>query len=179
MAGEYCQNQRMKVRGPIALATLAFATCVVVAWTFIRHEPEPSYQGHPLRYWVHVFSPSHIPRSPNEKAEAAAALRGIGPNAIPFLLRWVVDATPPTEEWRMRLAQCVRRVSKTLGEAVQGNDLEKSVLAEHSAYAFGALGEQAREAIPALEQLATQRTNGLAHLRAMTALAGIRNAAPK
>lgn len=56
--------------------------------------PEPSYNGHPLSYWVEMFS--HI-WSIQRYEEGSKGIKAIGTNAIPYLVDWLdEDRIPAT-----------------------------------------------------------------------------------
>jgi HEAT repeat protein len=63
-----------------------------VAWLVLRGPREPVYQGHSLTYWLqhYYIQPPNVPRSGavlQADPPAVAAIRQIGTNAIPTLLR--------------------------------------------------------------------------------------------
>jgi hypothetical protein len=81
-------SKRRKILLLLAGLVLAFGVYML----FIR-ESEPSYKGKPLSFWVEGLNPSpartnRADRSPGVP-EAPEAIRQIGSNAIPYLLKWI------------------------------------------------------------------------------------------
>lgn len=73
---------------------LAGAVVLLLLWGLKLgiHPEEPRYEGKPLRYWVHraINSPD-----PERDPEICTALRAMGSDATPWLLRWLeVPETP-------------------------------------------------------------------------------------
>ena len=97
----------MRKRVQIALAVLLAAISGVIVWQLQRpQEREPSFQGKPFSLWLEqYYSALEDPGSPldgggtvvgiapdglagaDSEAQAAAAIRAIGTNAIPMLLK--------------------------------------------------------------------------------------------
>ncbi len=125
---------------------VALATAAIVALTARLTRPtEPAYEGKRLSAWVLDYQ--HV--SPTGDAQPTdRAVRQIGTNAIPFLLRWL-QYEPPL--WREKLGKVypefLRRIYDP--DRVTSGDL----LAAHSARAFAALGTNAVTAMPALVQV--------------------------
>jgi hypothetical protein len=89
---------------------------------------EPIYQGRPLRYWV--IKAGQIEEYNGVPPDAAAAIRAIGSNAVPFLLKWM-----PRPEM----------LHQEKESGVPGwDDLE---------FAWWALGSDGRSAIPVLARI--------------------------
>jgi len=79
----------------------------VGAVAFWAGEKEPEYQGKKLSEWVQAYIPkAYFSRYPADAAahskshEAEVAIRHIGTNALPQLMKWINAETP---EWRGRL----------------------------------------------------------------------------
>jgi len=73
----------MRKRVHIALAVLLAALLAVVGWQVMRRQ-EPVYQGKPLSSWLIA---SATTGSPEAQEQANAAVRQVGTNALPTLLR--------------------------------------------------------------------------------------------
>lgn len=59
-------------------------------------EHEPKYQGRSLAQWLMIYCESDRPNRDRAQGRvAAAAIRAIGTNAVPSLLRWIRYETPP------------------------------------------------------------------------------------
>src|SRR5882724_10172199 len=65
----------------ILTVTLLIAAVGALVWFLLRPDPEPTYQGKPLSYWLDGFVSGNP--SPDKATEA---VRQIGTNAIPTLL---------------------------------------------------------------------------------------------
>src|SRR2546428_760958 len=52
---------------------------------------EPAYQGKSLSEWLMLYDRAEQ-RSP-EEAQASAALRAKGSNAVPYLTKWIAEST--------------------------------------------------------------------------------------
>ena len=80
----------------IALAVLAVALVGVIGWQVVKPSGEPHYQGRSLTYWIRSYrrdqSGVQLIASPEELATADNAVRHIGTNAFPYLLKWLAYA---------------------------------------------------------------------------------------
>jgi len=107
---------------------LIWSGCVALlfgAALLLWREREPRYQGRPLSTWLGEFewnSERGLPCEP-----ATEAVRQIGTNALPFLMRWYSYEPAP---WREKLS---------------------------AAEALGEFGAAARSAIPALARMQAER----------------------
>jgi hypothetical protein len=117
---------------PSALFLLAIVLGLAVIFFIVSSNPEPSYAGHPLSYWL---------ESP-ETDETQQAIKAIGTNAIPFLLDWL-RYEPPV--WTTKLASLpIPHLSTWFWEHVgQPKTLKVMV-------GFGIFGTNAAPAIPEL-----------------------------
>lgn len=122
------------------IVLLAICTYGVTAglciWVFLPPDPGPSYQGKTLYQWMGL---DHLDdHSPADVEAIHLAIRSIGTNAIPTLLRW-------TKSTRVRF-----------GRSATGDDFYYSYsdLAEG---VFGILGPEATPAIPKLTQIINDR----------------------
>jgi HEAT repeat protein len=119
----------------ILLGCGVFAVALALLWP---GEREPRYQANSLSEWLLYERPySARPTDPNPQFDA---IRQIGTNAIPWLLKWV-RYEPPT--WRKEL--------ETLA-AKRGFKLEdpKAERVDAALFGFLILGRQASPAIPEL-----------------------------
>ena len=87
----------MRARSKIIIAICAVSSvaCLLFGLVWFRSfgnslplSPEPTYQGRPLRFWVAELT-KHGEFDLNPPDQAAAALREIGPAAVPFLSQWL------------------------------------------------------------------------------------------
>ena len=131
----------------LILTGCSFAALVLLM--VAKRECEPSYDGRSLSEWVHVCS-CRKPERPtyDEREKAAQAIRHIGTNAIPTLLRWI--SYDPSQARKTSLA-----LLRHLPKALQPQFLwEREARAFETQVAFYTLGTAARSAIPALTHLA-------------------------
>src|SRR5437899_11447096 len=89
----------MKKRWRLVLAGLGFAILLATVFMLGRLK-EPTYQGKPLSYWVARLGSDEIHGAPKD---AVAAIRAIGPKAVPFLLEWMPHRQPHRPAWLTRI----------------------------------------------------------------------------
>src|SRR5437899_2283144 len=85
---------------------IILAACLIAAFalvTFFSREKEPTWSGQPLSYWVFREDRQH--EASGEKAQADTAIRQIGTNALPFLLKWIQHERPRWRSTAFRLAR--------------------------------------------------------------------------
>jgi hypothetical protein len=148
----------------IAVACLA---ALIALANFLSRDHEPTYQGHPLSYWVSRDDVYH--ESSGEKREAEVAIQQIGTNGLPFLLKWMRHDRPG---WRSKAIDLARR----LPTWAIANWIEKSnaeILAGNSCEALSALGEHATPILPHLMALLTNGAPDSTALSASEVLARI------
>ena len=138
-----------------------FFLCVLVA---IAADQEPSYNGRLLSQWLgdKVLGGRSAGHVPHEDA-----IRAMGTNAIPPLLKWISYERPFSQEWS--------EVAPTVVPyAVERNrPLSPAERAVRSPYAFGCLGAVARPAIPELTRLARTSSDPERAERCTASLASI------
>ncbi|MDB6057647.1 MAG: hypothetical protein JWO95_1491 [Verrucomicrobiales bacterium] len=80
----------------IAVGAIVGIAAVTIALT--RSTPEPEYDGKPLSYWLDIIanpSVSHTERNPADlQTTADTALRQIGTNAYPLVIKWTAKEFP-------------------------------------------------------------------------------------
>jgi hypothetical protein len=144
----------------IALTSGLVVFLLALAWPWER---EPEYKGRRLNQWLEMCA--LVPLGPDARgartAEAAnEAVRQIGTNALPVLLRWTERSAPP---WKDRLYSALQPLASRLG---QGEALLFDVLQGErrahwlSTYGFSILGEDARAATPELVRIMTAGSGG-------------------
>ena len=113
---------------------------------------EPVYQGRRLSSWVADLHPH---KSEEQQRRAESALKAIGPDAVPYLLKLLQHREPPLRE---ELREVSWKTKRFLGiESVYELPWVESVERQmHLIAAFSALGSSAKPAIPALTNLLRQ-----------------------
>jgi HEAT repeat protein len=132
----------------------AFLVCVIVAMVASSARPaEPSYQGRSLTKWLSLFREAEVDSA--QEKRACEAVRAIGTNAIPHLLRmltsddlqWQMDAKSGFTILGSVAAPAVPALAKLLTST---NELDMSMAAQ-------ALGEIGAPALPVLMESLTNR----------------------
>jgi hypothetical protein len=159
-----------------AVALLAVALLAVALLALPRPKPppaEPSYQGRTLTQLAMLSPNAH--NNNRTSAEAKAAVRAIGTNALPCLLAWL-SAYPDHEP----IKQAVGHITDQLPDRFPfqsarqwGADDPAILHFEVAAYLFGILGPDATPAIPELERIATDPRGHPSAFRAIYILGGI------
>lgn len=194
----------------ILLAILVLTVCGLGLALFLSHEPpEPTYDGKPLSYWLQACGRSvfglytgAIPQHPTEE-EASHAIREMGTNAVPPLLRmlrahdsklktkvmdllqrqdWIEIYSEPAVYKNIKAASAFEILGPSAGNAVP--QLIHILETDSSAFAqqnipgiLGHIGPAARQAIPMLLRT-IGHTNEVVRNNAVYALGQIR-AEPK
>lgn len=145
----------------------ALAAMLGSLWLAVFRGPrEPSYAGKQLADWLSAMTPGN-PASETE----AAAVRAIGTNAIPFLLKWIRYERPA---WKNSLNELsTKSFNHPLFDQAQD---PAEWRADNAAMAFHVLGPEADAAIPELTRLMNTPDSSHSH-RAAMALGGIGKAA--
>jgi len=114
-------------------------------------EKEPEYQGKKLSAWLVEYP--FMDREPESIAEqnAVDAVRHIGTNALPYLLRWMRYERPA---WRNTLYTLLRKLPSNGPLRVAGRP---DILAGCTPYAFKSLGAAVMPAVPELVRLMSDR----------------------
>jgi hypothetical protein len=159
MASGSCHPPPMTKRRLI-LAVLGLGILAALLFAFTRPR-EPSYKGRSLSQWVEDYGTPPKMTLSRQQEVAAQAIRAIGTNALPFLLRWIkYEAPPPVRE----------------GSAPRD---EADLRADDAVRAFAIIGPDARCALPELTAILTRTVPGVtfANTRAGHAMAAIGPAA--
>jgi HEAT repeat protein len=192
----------MKISRPIRvisiLAGIAFI-CLAGWYTFIPRQP--SYNGKPLSYWLSRYENRILGKAalnPSEQQEADKAVREIGTNAIPYLLKLAGRKDSALKKRMLSIYKRQRwlklsihdaqfyRIEATCGFAALREKAKLAVpglirllkdddhqIREIVASDLGMIGPEAEEAIPALFPLLDEQNRGTPTLEAMMALGGI------
>lgn len=153
------------------LLALAVIVAVVVGLRFVHHwNAEPAYDGRPLSDWVASFS---FGKSSDREA-AAVALRSIGTNALPWLLKWTAAEAGPFRLKAESLAdELAPHLPDRLASSLVRFAYDRNVRAEGAVISFLALESLAAPAIPELERRLFQNPPDRYHDRAAAALSAI------
>src|SRR3989442_1064431 len=117
-------------------------------------DKEPTYEGRSLSEWLREFDP-HMIYEVNHPPPEVVAIRQIGTNALPLLLKWM-GAKDPHETPKPNLAPCFN-----------------TTRSQRAAMALDILGEPATPAIPELTRLAMSLPGRDRYDRCIEALATI------
>ena len=160
-------------RGIVALTIVSLVLVVSVAalWFRNRVPNEPIYNGRPLSYWAQKFEQdtnagAYLPFRLSD--ESATAVRAMGTNAVPTLLKWMVrpedgfDGRVLTWVNDDRLPVFARRALVPV--------LPKSYRPHSAIFAFRILGAEAHGAVPALEKMLQSPNNAQAAVMALCAI---------
>ena len=140
--------KRRLILGILILGILA-ATALVA----LTRPQEPSYNGQPLSAWILRLC---NPDSPKSKEDATLAVRHIGTNAVPHLLRWL--QRPPS--WELRIQNLAEDLPKSLVPTWALPDRNRQMqLYVGTEAAFQVLGSEAATAIPCLTRSLNAPTN--------------------
>ena len=133
-----------KRRVYLILGVVGVVLAGVLVAVFSR-EREPEDGGKRLSEWVEM--------SPDKGAETA--IRQIGTNALPYLLKWILYETP---SWKTKLYEAVNPALKSLNSEWGLSD-PKALRSAYAASAFPLLGRQAQQAIPELTLMLNDAKN--------------------
>ncbi len=147
------------------LAVLAAGGVGVLAWLALRGPREPVYQGKRLSAWLHDYDT----RTGRPHADADEAVRNIGTNALPFLLRL----------FRENDSSFKFRALRLLGKQhfVKISHTPARTLNEEAMYAIKALGARASNAVPGLIHIYNQNLSADAQWTVAYSLSSIGPAA--
>jgi hypothetical protein len=110
-------------------------------------ERQPVYGGKPLTLWLRTYAPSSSSgRHSPEWNEADEAVRHMGTNCIPVLLRMIRQKDSPAKLWIVAFAQ-------KHGLPKRIHFVPASMRNVEASRAFIALGDTAKDAVPALVQM--------------------------
>jgi len=136
----------MTIRWRPLLVGLGFVILLAMAF-WLWASKEPVYQGKPLSYWVTRLGSDELRGAPKD---AVAAIRAIGPKAVPFLLEWMPHSQPRRPAWMARVWQwCSERLHLSQNE-------EQTPTSDCVEVAWWALGTEGKSAIPTLARVITQ-----------------------
>jgi hypothetical protein len=134
----------------LGLAALVGVVVLGVAAVWVWPPAEPIYKGQPLHYWLRGYAPPTSASSSNPapgptREEADEAVRALGTNAIPDLLRMIVYRPSP-------LMPPLLEVGRWL-HIVEGQDVNPYARNHEALRALQELGYKAAGATPELMQM--------------------------
>lgn len=128
------------------LVSAAILTILVVCFFAVQAPPEPAYRGKTLTAWLQTYAPSSRPgRHSAEWNATDDAVRHIGTNGIPVLLQLLRQKDSPLKLYLVEFAQKCWLIK---GSFVSSG--ERNIEASR---AFIALGDTAKDAVPALIEI--------------------------
>jgi hypothetical protein len=137
----------------VAWALLGLLAGALLLVATRKREEEPTFQEKRLSEWLDRYGwTTRVPEATPEVRRAGIAIREIGTNGLPWLLRWVSYEDP---DWLKQVA----RSSSRMPAAFQSRFLYEQ-LGRYDARgwkavsALGLLGDQAAPALPSLERFA-------------------------
>ena len=133
----------------------------------IAADQEPSYNGRLLSQWLGDMSAMQLGAGTTGQEPHAEAIRAMGTNAIPTLLRWISYEGSPSEQ--------SNGIGTTMSPFAVGRNhtLSPDERARLTEYAFGYLGAVARPGIPELTRLARTSSDSWRAKRCAASLANI------
>jgi hypothetical protein len=148
---------------------LLTSAIVVVGLGFVLfgdRENQPQYQGRSLSSWLAIYDDL----DPTTFEEAEKAVRHIGTNALPYLVRWI-QYEPPG--WRTSLKGVVPAGiwdNNSFQRFIQGRAGKRAAYARNG---FRILGTNAVAVLPELERLLKSSTRPMTVFNAYSAISSI------
>jgi len=154
-----------KRRVYLILAVMGVVLAGLLVAVFSR-EREPVYGGKRLSEWVEAeWLDRMVP------IEAATnAIRHIGCQGVPFLLRWIKYESPA---WKQKLIAAVNQITSRVNSSWKLSDEKAICRGDDAMMALIALGPEAADAIPALARLAKDGRAKVGRRRAANVLRGL------
>ena len=144
----------------------------IALFVLLTREREPSYQGQSLTQWLVKGRAANFTLLSPEQDEA---IRHMGTNALPFLVKWVRDDSSGSDI-KSLVSKLPASITPWSIRRWAGDDSKKT-RAIAAAFAFVQLGDEAQSAIPELTTVMTNSAATNASKLAVIALAGIGKAA--
>jgi hypothetical protein len=139
----------------ISIAAVGLMALFAMWWLLTdRTNTEPSHDGHPLSHWVEQIQPdpsagAYMPF--RFTAESEAAIRAIGTNAVPTLLRWIKR---PEQGLNARITNWVEDDRIPFFARLRLSSLiRKTYRPDKATLVFHVLKQDAKDAVPSLTQL--------------------------
>ena len=157
------------MRGRLLLALLGCIVVACAAAALWPAQPEPRYQGRRLSSWLLNSGP--FPSG--HETGAGEAIRQMGTNTLPLLLKWLSYQPPP---WRDKAASTYDKLplavrSQSVRDWISASRAQQ--LSESSLWAFELLGPTAAPAVPELTHMLQDSKKSALSGRVMYCLGGI------
>ena len=123
---------------------------VALAFLLWGTDREPRYQGKPLSGWLLQGARKPIGVPIGLTTDQEEAIRCMGTNALPYLVKWVQYVSPP---WRVRFTMTARRVTGRFWVLVRDDRMERARL---SLAALRVLGPDVNPAMPEFVKMMKQ-----------------------
>ncbi len=156
------RRQALAVRTRGRILTLVFLALAFGGWIWhLLRTPEPTYDGHPLSYWVTAHGYLKVNLRPHsvedvqrfERCDAAA--RHIGTNAIPYLLKWADYRPSPALKFTRVIFRKLHLETSHTTRLLYAREYRAGGVP----YSFLQLGANAAPAIPELARIASNTRN--------------------
>jgi len=157
---------RMRWR-KLLIGLVVFAAIVPIVLALISREPK--YQGRTLSEWIKESAPHKSPDP--ETTRAIEAVRHIGTNALPQLIKWISAKEPA--DWQINLTTANVSLPRWVRLQLLPSLLGINAYYGHRRTAldgFLILGPQAAPAVPALFQIIAASPNGSAAYGALESI---------
>ncbi len=136
------------------LLLLSGCALAAILLTFLwPRDRGPKYQGKSLSAWLDVYFADSHDKSAAQQAAAADAVRHIGTNALPWLIKWL-RSEPPA--WRTKLEAAWRKLPDGIGNSgpiLQRLAGKEPIYGDRAVQTFALFGESASPMIPELSRL--------------------------
>ena len=132
---------------------LVLLVCVAAAFgliAFLSRDREPRYQGRSLSQWYVLWAKTVEGEDQQANAEAASAIRQIGTNALPTLLKRLKSQYSP---WRRALFNIVGALPSAISESEVVSSFLRDADKVEPSSTFVILGGQGAQAVPELTGL--------------------------
>jgi hypothetical protein len=150
--------------------SVAILTAAIAVGIYVSTPSEPSYAGYTLTEWL-LFQCT--PREPVPAPGTAEAVRRMGPEAIPCLIRWIEDSAVDATRRERALLWLYHRLpaaTKPKDPEIWTHHTLRDFRSTATLAAFDILGTNASPAIPKLEQMASSPKQDIATFLAFSAL---------
>jgi hypothetical protein len=155
----------------LVLILLAGAALVGIAVIIWRSDREPEYSGKKLSEWLRLYRQPIGAMAPVISDEAVDAVRNIGTNGLPFLVKWMQEEQANLPRWKEKLyvrVYCWNLNSRARNMILEGL-ASRELRASRAIWGFMILGPKASPAVPDLVRVA-RNGNGWSAKAATAAL---------